>query len=47
MPPKVAPQQVVVIPIPNSKMTEDASKVGPLTLALAYTASYIGFAACN
>ena len=29
MPPRVAPQQVVVIPIPNSKMPEDSRKVGP------------------
>lgn len=27
LPPKVAPQQLVVIPIPNSKMAEDTRKV--------------------
>ena len=29
MPPRVAPQQVVVIPIPNAKLTEDAKEVQP------------------
>ena len=28
MPPRVAPQQVVVIPIPNAKMSEDDKQVG-------------------
>ena len=32
MPPRVAPQQVVVIPIPNSKMTGGDKKVGPTRL---------------
>ena len=32
LPPKMAPQQVVVIPIPNSKMPEDARKVSDSTL---------------
>ena len=56
MPPRVAPQQVVVIPIPNTKLTEDAKQVETamqhhtLTQLQTYGAisnSYVLRLACN
>ncbi len=46
MPPRVAPQQVVVIPIPNAKMTGDDKQVWTCVTMLTNYVSTLWACAC-